>query len=107
LGAENVVVQIALELAAPTGADAGARGQVIDELRRFHQFGIHVQQLAVDKAESAGLARAIQIAEFYLRVVGISQGVDADDLVAITKETLAQMRSQEARAAGYEDFHST
>jgi len=106
LRTEDVVAKISLELASPAGSHTGPGCKMIDQLGILHQRVAHVEHIFMDKAESFEIASARQVRKFPFWLIGIGQGVDARNLMPIAKKTLAKMRSYEARAAGYEDFHS-
>ena len=101
---DDVVLHVAVEVAAPAGANPGLARQMKDDLRapkRFREVGRDEVELL--EREAAVAAQRLQVLLLAAALVVVAERVDADHLVSISQEPLAEMRADEPGRAGHHD----
>ncbi len=106
LRGDDVVTHIAIELVSPAGSHPGLARQVVDHTRAFERRGeVGAHQVELFEGEIPMARRHLEVLLLASAPVVVGEAVDADDLVAVGKQPLAQVRADETRGAGDDHFH--
>src|SRR5207245_2641462 len=105
---DDVVTRVAVELVPPAGPDPGLAGQVIDDVRTLQRGReIGVDEVELFEREVAMALRHLEVLLLASAAVVVGEAVDADHLLAVGEQALAEVRADEPRGAGDDGLHRT
>src|SRR5205807_8104827 len=100
------VASVAVELVSPAGSVSFLSGEVVDDIGTLQRGGeVGVDQVELLEREVAMAPRGLKVLLLASAPVVVGEAVDADHLLAVSQQALAQVRADESGGAGDDGLH--